>query len=131
VSDLGVWDVTLGKPMSRVASSPASGQYSVAAGVYTFASADAGKSVLIYYDYTVAASGNTITINNQLLGVQPFFKIVLSTSYNNKQLTMTLNRCVSSKMAFGTKQEDFLVPDFDFNAFADDADVVGYLSVAE
>src|SRR3974390_323214 len=35
--DLGVIDVLTGLPLTKVASSPTTGQYSVAAGVYTFA----------------------------------------------------------------------------------------------
>ena len=46
-SDLGVYNQTTGKFMTRVASAPATGQYSCSAGVYTFASADATNSVAI------------------------------------------------------------------------------------
>ena len=44
--DLGVRDAN-GIQYARVASSPATGQYSVSAGVYTFAAADTGKVVFI------------------------------------------------------------------------------------
>ena len=49
LKDQGVIDAATGRPMTRVASAPAAGQYSVAAGVYTFAAADAAKTVYINY----------------------------------------------------------------------------------
>jgi len=49
-SDLGV-AYTPGGPLVAVASSPAVGQYSVAAGVYTFAAGDYDASVAISYGY--------------------------------------------------------------------------------
>ena len=78
--DLGVVDGLTGAPLTRVAASPApaTGQYSCTAGVYAFATADAGKAVKISYTYskTAAGSGVNFDINNQLLGQQPFFKVV-------------------------------------------------------
>jgi len=44
-------------PLTKAASAPAAGQYSVAAGVYTFNSADANKAVLISYTYTITGTG--------------------------------------------------------------------------
>jgi hypothetical protein len=50
--DLGVYDAVTGLPLLQVASSPATGQYSVSvAGVYTFAAADTLDNVLINYLY--------------------------------------------------------------------------------
>ena len=40
-----------GAPLTPVAGAPGSGQYSVAAGVYTFSAGDAGAAVLISYGY--------------------------------------------------------------------------------
>lgn len=42
--------------LTKVASAPATTQFSVAAGVITFAAADVGKSVTIDYQYTVATA---------------------------------------------------------------------------
>jgi len=66
--DAGVLDVTAGKWLTRVASAPATGQYSVAAGVYTFAAADTGHVVGITYGYTSASVGQTTTFMNQVQG---------------------------------------------------------------
>jgi hypothetical protein len=55
--------------MQRVASAPATGQYSVAAGVYTFAAADVGKTVYISFAYTYAlASAKSVIFNNIAMG---------------------------------------------------------------
>jgi hypothetical protein len=129
--DLGVVIAATGVPMVRVASAPTTGQYSVAAGVYTFAAADTGIAVLIDYAYTVAASGNTTTIVNQLSGTTPSFAAAFAIKYGAGSLYLHLNSCISSKISFATKIEDFLVPDFDFKAFADASGTVGYLSSSE
>jgi len=49
---------TNGTPIATVASSPGAGQYAVSSGVYTFAAADSGASVLISYGYIPAAINN-------------------------------------------------------------------------
>jgi hypothetical protein len=53
-SDSGVTYATTGAPLSPVSGSPAAGQYSVAAGVYTFAEADMGTLVVITYGFVPA-----------------------------------------------------------------------------
>lgn len=55
MQDDGVTYATTGVAILPVAANPTIGQYSVAAGVYTFAAADAGKAVLISYSYVPAA----------------------------------------------------------------------------
>lgn len=135
--DLGLFNRNTGRYMERVASAPATGQYSVAAGVYTFAAADSNPPVYVTYRYTSAtAPGKVITITNNLMGIQPTFAAVLNTQFTHadgvtRQVTLRLNACVASKFTFTTKQEDFIIPDFDFSAFADAADVIGTISVAE
>lgn len=130
--DLGVTNGTTGVPLLRVPSAPATGQYSVvnATGVYTFAAADVGLAVLIDYAYT-AATGNTTTINNLLSGTTPTFGISLPMKFNSKQFYLRLNAATSSKLGIATKIEDFVVPEFDFMAFADAANVIGTLSLTE
>lgn len=124
-SDLGVVDKLTGSLMKKVAAAPAAGEYTVAAGVYTFASADASKEVLISYQYNVVSGGSTIIIAQQLLGTAPKFKTVLSTKYDGQQIDLQLNACVATKLSFATKQEDFALPDFEFSCFADDSGEVG------
>jgi len=130
-TDLGVYNATTGIPLVRVASAPATGQYSVAAGVYTFAAADTGLAMKISYTYTIAASGEQITITNPLIGDAPTFKAVLTQNFNSKRNTLTLNSNVFSKFGWGTKLEDFGMKDLDFSSFADAGNNIGTWSLAE
>ena len=131
-TDLGVCYTLTGLPLIKVASAPTTGQYSVSAGVYTFASADTGLGVSISYTYTAASTGKKITITNQALGTTPFFQIYFTTTYNGKQVNVQLPQCTSSKLSLiSTKMEDFGVPEFDFAALADASGNVLILSTAE
>lgn len=129
--DLGVIDASIGQPLTKVDSTPAAGQYSVAAGVYTFAAGDAGKQLKVSYSHNSASTGKQLTITNKLQGQAPTFKVILSERYNGKALTLELNACVSSKLSMPTKSEDFMVPEFEFSACADAAGNIGTLSLAE
>jgi hypothetical protein len=63
VKDLGVINLTDGKPMTAGATATAAGVYAVSAlGVYTFHTADAGDTVLINYSATAAADGTTAEV---------------------------------------------------------------------
>lgn len=118
-ADLGVLDENA-NPMTRVASSPATGQYSVAAGVYTFASADTGKKVFISSRYTATVTGaNKQTVLSQPMGYSPSFAVDLLMNYQGQQLTVHLYNATSAKLNMQTKVDDFLIPQFDFDAFAD------------
>lgn len=130
--DLGVIFTDTGVPLSKVSSAPTTGQYSVATGgVYTFAAADTTKAVAISYTYNDTTSGQKITVTNQLLGTSPFFQAYLTTTYNGEPFTMKLHRCMSSKMTYATKLEDFGIPEMDFDAFADDGGNVLTISSAD
>lgn len=128
VPNSGTWSVALGVrnsngvPMVRVASAPTTGQYSVAAGVYTFAAADVGQTVFIDYQYTATSTtAKKSTIQNLPMGYAPTFRVDLLEPFQGKTLTLTLNNCVANKLSFSTKLDDFQVPEFDFDCFADSA----------
>lgn len=53
--------------MTKVASAPAAGQYSVAAGVYTFNAADQGKAITITYKYLISPSDYTFRLPNYVV----------------------------------------------------------------
>lgn len=128
VKNLGVMNASTGLPLTRVASAPATGEYSVdeATGIYTFASADQGLGVLISYEYAKTGTvGSYGTISNQLMGYSPFFMVELSKSYQGKNLLFKFNRCTSSKLALPFKNEDFAMPDFEVDVMADDAGNIG------
>ena len=118
--DLGVYDVALGRFMTRVPSAPATGQYSVneTTGVYTFAAADAGRAVTLHYTYGAGAATDILTITgtNQSLGSVVDFKAVLTNSFKGRQTVLTLNKCISTKFSLPFKQDDFLIPSFNFSA---------------
>jgi hypothetical protein len=121
VDDYGVINAATGLPFTKVASAPAAGQYSVAAGVYTFNTTDNGKTVLISYTFTVSGSGQQFTLANPLLGTTPTFQAQLFTTFQGQACNVKLFNCVSSKLSFATKLEDFVIPELDFSVFANAA----------
>lgn len=118
-ADLGVIDWN-GSPMKRVASSPATGQYSVnvTTGVYTFAAADTAKTVYINFQYSATVTNaQKMDVMNKPMGYMPTFKSDLTVSYLGKLTTFSLPMCVCNKMSIGFKNEDFAVPEFDAAVF--------------
>ena len=119
--DLGVRN-NVGNPMVRVASAPVTGQYTVAAGVYVFAAADVGLLVFISYQYTAASTvAKTSTVANVAMGAAPTWQCDLSDGYLAGSTTLTLFRCLATKLSFATKQDDFMIPELDFSAFVNPA----------
>jgi hypothetical protein len=130
-ADLGVTYAATGIPLTRVAASPALGQYTVTtAGVYGFAVGDAGAAVLLNYDY-LATVGSEIAITNLPMGQAPVFQAVFVAPFNAKQLTLQLNACVAAKLSLPTKIDDWSIPELDFQAQADSAGNIGSLSLSE
>jgi len=139
-NDLGVFYASSGVQLIRVASAPAVGQYSVdditpGQGVYTFAAADQAVGVLIYYNYTVT-NLKQISMDNKLMGTGPSFELNLQEVYTNNAgqtnyLYLKLNACRSSKMTMPFKNIDYTISEFDFTAFADQANNWGSISTNE
>lgn len=129
VADLGVYDNVSGAQFTRVASAPAASQYSVStAGVYTFAAADTAKVVKISHEYTSSStSGKIFNMTNDTMGYTPSFSVLLQNQYDGKNLVVKLNRAVSGKLSLPLKNEDFAIPDFEAEAFADSAQNIGYI----
>jgi hypothetical protein len=125
LSDLGVSD-TSGNNFTRVASAPATGQYSVSAGVYTFAAADVGKAVLISSEYSAATGGIIVPMTNQLMGYSPSFSVILYNDSKGSKLSLKLTNCQSEKLALPFKNEDFVIADFGFMALDDGTGSAGY-----
>jgi hypothetical protein len=122
LADQGVVYANSSLPLKQVALNPTTGQYSVSptTGVYTFSSGDANNQVLISYTYLVASSGENIAVNSSLIGPSIVFSANLFASDpgTGKQFSVWLYNCVADKLAFGTKLEDFLIPELDFQCFA-------------
>lgn len=121
--DLGVTNSATGISLVRVASAPTTGQYSVneGTGVYTFAAADTTNVVLISYLYSVVAGGVSLNVANQLMGFGPIFEVNQVIQYNNQSAIIRLFNCVCSKISIPTKNTDFVMGDFEFEAFANAA----------
>jgi len=128
VADLGVFRTDTGVQMTRVAAAPATGQYMLSAGgKYTFAAADTGKPIAVSYEYSAATGGQIWTMTNDTMGYTPSFTLLLQNGYDGKTLVMKLNRCVSGKLGLPYKSDDFAVGDFEAQAFANSAGIVGYI----
>lgn len=133
-ADMGVLNAA-GNPMTRVASAPATGQYSlnVGTGVYTFAAADTGLLVYISYQYSTAtiATGQKQTVTNLPMGQAPVFRADLTVNYLGKLTTFSFPNAISTKFSLGFKNEDFAIPEFDFSAFDNGAGQVMTWSTSE
>lgn len=132
-TDLGVVYADSGKPLTKVASAPQVGEYSLGAnGAYAFNVSENGVKVLHDYLYTSATGGTQIALNNQIIGVTPTFMGVFTAKIGNKTAaTLKLNVCTSSKLALATKAEDYAIPEFDFEVMQDASGSIGTLSVAD
>ena len=127
LDDLGVTYAATGLSLTRVASAPTQGQYSVAAGVYTFASTDEGAAVQLNYLYT-SATGSKLVLTNQLMGQGPTFKIRLFQTYNGRNAVYEFNQAQSTKLSLDFKNEDWTVPELDFSLFTDASNTLGTIS---
>lgn len=118
-ADLGVTYPSYA-PLTKVASAPAVGQYSVSnVGVYSFAVGDELAAVLISYDYTVS-TGTSSIVSAKLLGPTVSFALDLyGYDTSGAQYGIHMPSCVASKMMFSTKNSDFAQPEIDFMATAD------------
>ncbi len=117
-TDLGVYSTTLGRFLTRVASSPATGQYAVntTTGVYTFAAADTGGLIKLNYTYGSGSTGTTIAGANLPLGASPIFGLQLVNQFKGKSIFLNFPAVQSSKLALPLKLDDFSLPSIDMSA---------------
>lgn len=130
VADLSVYDFTAGVSMTRVAAVAAAGQYSVASGVYTFNTSDSGHTIGINYTYT-AATGQTVSVTNALMGAASTFTAVLFNTYNGQSSGIKLWAVALAGLDFALKNTDFTMQDMNFEGFADASGRVIDLYTAE
>lgn len=120
VKDLGVRNSN-GQPFVKVASGPVAGEYSVAAGVYTFAAADTGKSVLISYTKSSTA-GTLLTVHNQLMGFGPIVEVYMWENYSTL-LNQSTNNGLHlfavrfAKLDLTIKRDNFAMVKMEFEGF--------------
>ncbi len=130
-TDLGVVNANTGLPFVKVASGPTQGQYSVAAGAYTFNTADQGTAVLISYAFASTTGGQTQTIVNQAIGINPTFQLDYATTLNGKSFYLRLFQCIASKLNRNFKLTDFFLPEIDFAIYQNAAGQVYKTSYAD
>jgi hypothetical protein len=130
--DLGVLFTASGLPLKKVASAPTAGQYSVdeSTGVYTFAAADQGLAVKITYRSTVVP-GQTLDIDNTTIGTTPVFRMDYYTVRNNKKSIIRMEACTGKKVMLAHKLTEFMMPDYEFGAFANAANKIGSIYYPE
>jgi hypothetical protein len=93
----------------------------VTAGVgYQFAAADTGLTMFINYQYTATSTtANKSTVVNLPMGYAPSFRCDLSLPFQGKNLILSAPNAISSKLTLSPKNDDFTIPEFDFECFAD------------
>jgi len=120
--DLGVYNTLTGLWMTRVASAPATGQYSVTVdGVYTFAAANASAAVRISYTYAAASSGASLAFTNQLMGAGVIFSVQLVNTFKGgdgvvRSLYLNFPAVQCAKLSMPLKLDDFTLPQLDMSA---------------
>ncbi len=133
VADLGIVYAANGGVLVAVANNPVGGQYTnnASAGTYAFNNSINNSAVLVSYTWADTVYGQKISITNQLLGNAPTFSAVFEESFQGNMMTVTLNACMSSKLSLVTKLEDFTIPSFDFECFADASNNIGTISLEQ
>lgn len=134
--DLGLISKATGEPMTRTTlSSPTGDLYKIdeATGLYKLSNANAEKDFYVSYMVeSTGTAGKVMEIGNKAMGSAKTFRTIFNGRFNDKQITLILNACMSSKLGMlGTKTEDFSIADFEFSAMVDDYGVVGTLSTLE
>jgi hypothetical protein len=128
-ADEGVVYQASGLGLTAAATPSALGQYSVAAGVYTFESLDASALVYASYLYS-SATGEQITFGNPKMGVGPSFSVMLNQPFDGRQATYIFPVCQASKLQIPTKQDDWVIQELDFEVAANAAGIVGYINTS-
>lgn len=120
--DYGVVDAD-GEPLTRVAATPAVGQYAVdeGTGIYTFNSGANGST--LYFNYLKEVEdGETYTVNNSLAGDSVYCSLFLfKTSRTGKQFGLRLANATFESASFGFKLNEHTMPEGSFKGFANSA----------
>lgn len=120
-TDLGVYDVTSGVYLTKVASAPATGQYSVSAGTYTFAAADTGHIVRMTYRYNVTTTPDTLTASQHTAEKRSdYYSLYLTNGAGSTdEVGIYLPKVVLSGLPFAFKDKDFTSHELSFIALPD------------
>ncbi len=136
--DLGVVNNTSGVIYTRVAAgSEVTGtSYSVVEsgvnkGKYTFAAGDANANMQISYVYSSASIGSTAALTNQMQGLTGLFTAVHVLPWGTQQDMVVFNNCLAGSTSISAKKSGFGMTSFDYQASADNNDVLGTMTFAE
>lgn len=133
IADQGVFYAASGLPLQQVAAgSEATGKYSVnnSTGVYTFNVADE-VALVFNYTYSVTTGASKIAIANQLMGASPVFSMVAASTYKGNVINLVLNAAIATKLTFPLKNTDYVMNDFEFQAYADAAGNLGTITTTQ
>lgn len=132
-ADLGITYAASGLPLQRVSTgSEATGKYSITTGspgLYNFSAGDTtggptgGTPIKVTFTNTTSV-GQSLLATNQLIGSTPTFQIDYFTNFNqptSKPFVVRIFSCVAAKHNLVFKLEDFMMPEFDFDIFANAA----------
>lgn len=133
-SDLGVINAATNEPLTLVTGTPNAGQYAVAAGVYTFSSADHTSAINVIisfsYTFTTGATGQNIVIPNALIGVTPTFQLDYKSTLFGSTYYLRIYQAICPSWSMSHKLEDFAMPELDFEFMDNGAGNIGLLSAA-
>lgn len=94
-------------------------------GTYSFASTEAGNTVVIRFNEELETQGTTYTLNNTEMGETPSFLFQLTGKFQGKKYLITLNNCTATSFNLSTSNDGFASPTFEFSASVDENDVLG------
>ena len=121
--DLGVYNTVTGLWMTRVASSPAAGQYAVntATGVYTINAAQQNQLLKVSYTYASPSTGVSLSFTNQLMGSSIIFSVQLVNKFRGadgvvRSLFLDFPAVQCPKLSMPLKLDDFTLPQLDMSA---------------
>jgi hypothetical protein len=125
VSDGGVFfgqtnGADAGKQLTRVASAPAAGQYTVSnLGVYVYAAADVGKPIYRNYVYNIT-TGQSTTIYNRDSGAGAEYGLIITSAlYAGNIATYDIPRCNIKSVGTPYKHGDFMAAAYELEVMAD------------
>lgn len=94
-------------------------QYAVSDnGSYYFDQTNGGDTVYIDYQYEVAGTGQTITINNNKMGGSPILSVDILYEMDGEMMTASFESVKMKGTGIATKQDDFSPMKFEMTAFA-------------
>lgn len=132
--DCGVVNAVTGEPLTLVTGTPTAGQYAVTSGAYLFSSADEVSGVTVkisfVYTWTTGSTGQYQIIVNSLIGTTPTFQLDYSTILYGAEYYVRLFACVGGKAGTAHKIDDFAMPEYDFEFFANASQQIGIVSLA-